>query len=319
MDKIALINGVTGQDGSYLSELLLDKGYKIIGAVRDLEVAKKKWEPDLLSRVELIEWDMQNQQSIADVLAQFQPAEFYNFSAYSSGAGMYDDPAGIGRVNGLAVTCMLEAIREVDKGIRFCQASSREIFGEAVESPQTEQTLVNPRSPYGAAKLYADNMIQIYRQRYNIFACSAILYNHESPRRSIEFVTRKITHEAAKIKLGLSKKLQLGALDAARDWGFAGDYVQGMWLMLQQSKPDNYILATGETHTVRKFCEVAFECLGLDYHDYVRDDVSALRPNESVLLVGSIEKVKRELGWEPKVHFKELVKMMVDADMSLLK
>jgi len=318
MNKTALINGVTGQDGSYLSELLLDKGYKIIGAVRDLEAAKKKWEPALLSQVEIIEWDMQNQQSIADILAQFQPTEFYNFSAYSSGAGMYDDPAGMGRVNGLAVTCMLEAIREVDKGIRFCQASSREIFGEAVESPQTEQTLVNPRSPYGAAKLYADNMIKIYRQRYNIFACSAILYNHESPRRGIEFVTRKITHEAAKIKLGQSKELQLGALDAERDWGFAGDTVDAMWRMLQHKKADNYIVATGEAHSVRDFCEKAFSYLELDYQKYVRSDESEFRPTEPALLVGRPDKIRKELHWKIKTSFAELVKMMVDADMELL-
>ena len=213
---------------------------------------------------------------------------------------------------------MLEAIREVDAGIRFCQASSREIFGEPFESPQTECTPHNPRSPYGAAKLYADSMIQIYRQRYGLFACSAILFNHESPRRGLCFVTRKITHEAAKIKLGLTKELYLGNLEARRDWGFAGDYVHAMWLMQQQSHPDDYVIATGETHSVREFCECAFRHLGLDYREYVQEDSAAFRPSESSLLVGDAKRAKQILGWEPQVGFGELVDMMVDADLQML-
>jgi len=318
MNKVALINGVTGQDGSYLSELLLEKGYRVIGAVRDYSVASKKWEPSLLSKVDLIEWNMLEQNSISGVLDKYRPTEFYNFAAYSSGAGMYDDPAGIGMVNGLAVTHMLEAIREIDKNIKFCQASSREIFGEATESPQHEDTKVSPRSPYGAAKLYADHMIQIYRQRYGLFACSAILYNHESPRRGLEFVTRKITNEAAKIKMGLTDCLQLGNLDAKRDWGFAGDTVDAMWRMLQHKHADNYIVATGEVHSVRDFCEQAFSHLGLDYKEYVKTDESEFRPIEPALLVGRPDKIRAELDWDVKIDFSELVKMMVDADMKLL-
>jgi GDPmannose 4,6-dehydratase len=253
-----------------------------------------------------------------EVLAECRPTEIYNFAAYSSGAGMFDDPVGIGEVNGLAVARILEAIRAVDTNIRFCQASSREIFGEAIESPQTEATPTNPRSPYGAAKLYADAMIKIYRQRYGLFACSAILFNHESPRRGLEFVTRKITHEAAKIKLGLTKELHLGNLDAQRDWGFAGDYVRAMWLMLQQERAEDYVVATGKAHSVRELCEFAFSRLGLDYRDYVREDVLAFRPAETALLVGSAAKAKQNLGWEPEVEFRELVHMMVDADLQTL-
>ena len=254
----ALITGITGQDGSYLAEQLLAKGCRVIGAVRNTENAKARLPAALKSDAELVAWDMLDQKRMTEVLAEYRPAEIYNFAAYSSGAGMFDDPVGIGEVNGLAVARMLEAIRAVDVNIRFCQASSREIFGEAVESPQIESTPVNPRSPYGAAKLYADAMIRIYRQRYGLFACSAILFNHESPRRGLAFVTRKITHEAAKIKLGLAKELHLGNLDAQRDWGFSGDYVRAMWLMLQQEYADDYVVATGKAHSVRELCDLAF-------------------------------------------------------------
>ncbi len=319
MKKVALITGITGQDGNYLSELLVTKGYKVIGSVRDIKRAEKMIAPELLSAIELVDPDILSQRSIARVLSEYRPGEFYNLAAYSSGSGMYDDPAGIGLVNGLAVTYMLEAIREVDASIRFCQASSREIFGEAIESPQTEHTATDPRSPYGAAKLYADNMIQVYRQQYHIFACSAILYNHESPRRRLEFVTRRITHQAAKIKLGLAEELKIGNLDARRDWGFAKDHVRAMWLMLQQAKADDYIVATGEAHTVRELCETAFAYLDLDYRDYISEDISAFRPDESHKLVGDTEKAKNGLGWMPEVSFEELIKIMVDADMQLLK
>lgn len=298
-----------------MAEYLLKQGKSIVGLVRDKARVTAALPSEIANRIEVLEWDMSNQQILEDLLRQYESEEIYNFAAYSSGAGMYDDPVGIGEVNGLAVVRILEAIRKVDCQIRFCQASSREIFGEAVESPQTELTPVNPRSPYGAAKLYADSMIRIYRQRYGLFVCSAILFNHESPRRSLAFVTRKITHEAARIKLGLASELRLGNLDAQRDWGFAGDYIRAMWLMLQQAHADDYVVATGEAHSVREFCEVAFARLGLDYRDYVREDASAFRPAEPAPLVGSATKANRDLGWRPEVGFQELVHMMVDADL----
>jgi GDPmannose 4,6-dehydratase len=317
--KSALITGITGQDGVYLVELLLGKGYRVIGAVRDVHKAVAKLPAQWVGTVELVEWDMLDQQKMIEVLSSHRPTELYNFAAYSTGAGMFNDPVGMGEVNGLAVARILEAIRAVDVNIRFCQASSREIFGEAVESPQTERTVVNPRSPYGAAKLYADAMVRIYRQQYGLFACSAILFNHESPRRGLAFVTRKITHEASRIKLGQTKVLHLGNLDALRDWGFAGDTVHAMWLMLQQDHADDYVVATGETHSVREFCECAFGHLALDYRDYVRDDASVYRPVETAVLVSNADKARTELGWSPKVGFKELVHMMVDADMQTLE
>lgn len=316
--RIALITGITGQDGMYLAELLLTKGYRVIGAVRDVQEAKKSLPVGLKDSVELIAWDMLDQHRMIEVLSEYNPTEIYNFAAYSSGAGMYDDPIAVGEVNGLAVTRILEAICEVDDKIRFCQASSREIFGEADESPQTESTTTNPRSPYGAAKLYADSMIRIYRQRYNLFACSAILFNHESPRRSLDFVTRKITREAVRIKLGLASELHLGNLDAQRDWGFSGDYVRAMWLMLQQKDADDYVVATGEVHSVRELCEFTFSHLGLDYRDYVREDESAYRPAESTILVGLADKAKVKLGWKPEITFREMIHMMVDTDLQNL-
>lgn len=313
--KTALITGVTGQDGSYMAELLLAKGYRVIGTTRDCEKAKEQLPIELKNRVVLVEWDTLDQRYMTEVLSEYRPNEIYNFAAYSSGAGMFDYPVEVAEVNGLAVARMLEAIREVDVNMRFCQASSREIFGEALETPQTEKTATNPRSPYGAAKLYADSMIRIYRQRYNLFVCSAILFNHESPRRDTCFVTRKITHEAAKIKLGLAKELHIGNLDAQRDWGYAGDTVRAMWLMLQQDLADDYVVATGAAHTVRELCELAFSRLDLDYRDYVREDASAYRPIEPALLVGCAAKASRELGWKPEIRFRELVHMMVDADL----
>jgi GDPmannose 4,6-dehydratase len=316
--RSVLITGITGQDGSYLAEELLAKDYRVIGAVRDKERAKESLPDGLVDMVELVKWDMLDQRSMTEVLAEQRPDEIYNFAAYSSGAEMFDAPADVGEVNGLAVTRILEAIRAADVRIRFCQASSREIFGEAAESPQTESTPANPRSPYGAAKLYADSMIRIYRQRYDLFACSAILFNHESPRRGTGFITRKVTHEAARIKLGLVRELHLGNLDAQRDWGFAGDYVRAMWLMLQQGHSDDYVLATGKTHSVRELCDFAFSYLGLDYREYVREDETAYRPAEPVLLVGSAAKASAKLNWKPETEFKELVHMMVDADLKNL-
>jgi len=317
--KTALITGVTGQDGSYLAELLIAKGYRVVGAVRDVQLAVKALPSTLVSRVELVVWDVLDERRMVDVLSRYRPQEVYNFAAYSSGAGMYDDPVAIGEVNGLAVARTLEAVREVDANIRFCQASSSEMFGEATESPQSEETPFHPRSPYGAAKLYAHSMIRIYRQSYGLFACSAILFNHESPRRGLGFVTRKITHEAASIKLGLTNELCLGSLDARRDWGFAGDYMRAMWLMLQSAQADDYVLATGETHSVREFCECAFGYLGLDYRDYVREDSAAYRPVEVVQLIGKAEKARRCLSWVPELGFRELVSMMVDGDLRMLR
>ena len=317
--KTALVTGVTGQDGSYLAELLIAKGYRVVGAVRDVQLAVESLPSTLVSRVELVVWDVLDQRRMVDVLSRYRPQEVYNFAAYSSGAGMYDDPVAIGEVNGLAVARTLEAVREVDANIRFCQASSSEMFGEATESPQSEETPFHPRSPYGAAKLYAHSMVRIYRQHYGLFACSAILFNHESPRRGLGFVTRKITHEVASIKLGLTNELCLGSLDARRDWGFAGDYMRAMWLMLQSAQADDYVLATGETHSVREFCECAFGYFGLDYRDYVREGSAVYRPVEVVQLIGKAEKARRCLSWVPELGFRELVSMMVDGDLRMLR
>ena len=316
--KRALITGVTGQDGSYLAELLLAEEYRVIGTTRDVRRASADLVAGLSGKVELLEWNMLDERRATELLALCRPQELYNFAACSFGSGMYDDPVEIGEVNGLAVARILEAIRETDQSIRFCQASSREIFGAESESPQSEQTPTIPRSPYGAAKLYADSMVRIYRRHYGLFACSAILFNHESPRRGLDFVTRKIAREAARIKLGLASELRLGNLEARRDWGFAGDYVRGMWLMLQQRQADDYVLASGETHSVREFCECAFGYVGLDYRDYVQEDAAAYRPSEPTLLVGNISKAKQALGWEPRVGFRELVHMMVEADLQTL-
>ncbi len=316
--KTALITGITGQDGSYLAELLLTKGYRVVGAVRDMQNAKESLPTTLMQRVELVVWDMLDQCRVREILAEYRLAEIYNLAAYTSGAGMFNDAVNIGEVNGLAVARILDAIRAVDTNIRFCQASSSEIFGNALESPQSEVSPFRPRTPYGAAKLYAHSMIQIYRQHYGLYGCSAILFNHESPRRGLGFVTRKITHAVAKIKLGLVNELCLGNLDARRDWGFAGDYVCAMWLMLQHPHADDYVVATGETHSVRELCEIAFRHLNLDYRDYVREDSASYRPIESVQLVGNSKKARYQLGWIPEIGFHEMVSRMVDADLRKL-
>lgn len=313
--KTAIITGICGQDGSYLAELLLGKGYRIIGIDKDLH---KAFNLSVLGAgsIELVQFDIQDQSEIAAILSRYKPVEIYNYAAYSSGEGMFDDPVAITEVNGVAVTRILQAIYQVDKNIRFCQASSSEMFGQSPqETPQSEKTPFQPRSPYGAAKLYAHSMIQIYRQHYGLFACSAILFNHESPRRGLNFVTKKIVHEAVRIKLGLIKELRLGNLDVRRDWGFAGDYVRAMWLMLQQPHGDDYVIATGQTHSVKELCEIVFRYLGLNYRDYVRKDASAWRPTESAQLVGDSAKAKKQLGWEPEVEFRQMVKMMVDTDL----
>jgi GDPmannose 4,6-dehydratase len=315
--SVALVTGVEGQDGSYMAQLLSARGWQVIGTTRRAEPRRAA---ELRDRgVELIEWDLLDQNRLEDLLRTGRPSEVYNFAAYSTGSGMYDEPLAIAEVNGLAVTRILEAIRAVDPTIRFCQASSSEMFGQPLESPQREETPFNPRSPYGAAKLYGHNMIGIYRSRFGMFACSAILFNHESPSRTLDFVTRKVSHAAAAIKLGLAADLSLGNLDARRDWGFAGDTVRAMQLMLQADEADDYVVATGSTHSVRDLCEVAFAHAGLDYRDYVRVSAADFRPVEARQLVGDPAKAKRRLGWEPTVGFTELVQMMVEADLDRLR
>lgn len=315
--RAALVTGVEGQDGRYMAQLLRAQGRPVIGTTRRVEPERSA---ELRCEgIELLEWDLLDQDRLVDMLRTGRPSEVYNFAAYSTGSGMYDDPLAIAKVNGLAVTRILEAIRAVDPAIRFCQASSSEMFGQPLESPQREETPFNPRSPYGAAKLYGHNMIGIYRSRFGMFACSAILFNHESPSRTLDFVTRKVSHAAAAIKLGLSADLSLGNLDARRDWGFAGDTVRAMRLMLQADEADDYVVATGSTHSVRDLCEVAFAHAGLDYRDYVRVSAADFRPVEARQLVGDPAKAKRRLGWEPTVGFTELVQMMVEADLDRLR
>lgn len=313
----AFVTGVSGQDGSYAAELLLSMGYRVIGSVRNAEHTRAFMPALLLAGIELVEWDLQDSHQLTELLTRYKPSEVYNFAAYSSGTGMYDDPMGIAEINGLAVARILEAIRKVDESIRFCQASSAEMFGVADESPQLESTRFMPRSPYGAAKVYAHSMITIYREKYGVFGCSAILFNHESPRRGFGFVTRKITRTAAQIKLGLAKELALGNLEARRDWGFAGDVVQAMWMMLQQSSSSDYVVATGRTHSVREFCEMAFAHLDLDWRDFVREDSAFYRPLEPVQLVGNSLKLN-SIGWAPRTDFRQLVRMMVDEDVRIL-
>ena len=314
---VALVTGVEGQDGRYMAQLLRAQGSQVIGTTRRAEPGRAA---ELADRgIELVEWNLLDQDRLVGLLGERRPSEIYNFAAYSTGLGMYDDPLAIAEVNGLAVTRILEAIRTVDPAIRFCQASSSEMFGQPLESPQREDTPFNPRSPYGAAKLYGHNIIAIYRSRFELFACSAILFNHESPWRTLDFVTRKVTHAAASISLGLATELTLGNLDARRDWGFAGDTVRAMRLMLQADRAEDYVVATGETHSVRDLCEAAFAHVGLDYRDYVRVSAADFRPVEARQLVGDPAKAKRLLGWEPTIGFTELVTMMVEADLDRLR
>lgn len=316
--KVGLVIGITGQDGSYMAEHLLAHGYRVIGLTRDLVGARRSLPPYLTLAVDLRSWNPYDQGSFESIVEETQPHEIYNFAAFSTGMGMYDAPVSIGEINGLSVVRILEAIRGIDPSIRFCQASSREIFGEAHTSPQTELTPTNPRSPYGAAKLYADTMVRIFRKQYGLFATSAILFNHESPRRSLSFISRKITHAVARIKLGFEHELALGNLDTIRDWGFAGDYTRAMWLMLQQARPDDYVIATGIAHSVRELAQLAFFRVGLDYRDYVRVDPEMYRPSEPFPLVGDPAKARSNLGWEPQLQFSELIGQMVDNDMALL-
>jgi len=318
MTQRALITGITGQDGSYLAEFLLSKGYKVFGVVRRSS-APNLWRIEhILDRIELRPADLLDQLSLLKILDEVRPREFYNLAAMSFVPASWDQPLLTGEYNAQGVTRALEAVRQVDTKIRFYQASSSEMFGKVRAVPQSEETPFYPRSPYGVSKVYGHYITVNYRESYNLFACSGILFNHESPRRGLEFVTRKVTDGVARIKLGLSKELRMGNLDARRDWGFAGDYVRAMWSMLQQDEPDDYVIATGETHSVRELVEVAFGHVGLDWKKHVTLDQRFLRPAEVDLLIGTPEKAKAKLGWTPTVDFTGLVTMMVDADLSRL-
>lgn len=314
----ALITGVTGQDGSYLAELLLAKGYTVIGMVRRTSTINFERIKHIQDQIEIVQGDLLDQMSLIEILQQYHPSEIYNLAAQSFVPTSFNQPVLTGEFTALGVTRMLEAIRLVDPNIRFYQASSSEMFGKVVEVPQRESTPFYPRSPYGVAKVYGHWITVNYRESYNLYGCSGILFNHESPRRGLEFVTHKITHAAVKIKLGQAHELRLGNLEARRDWGFAGDYVRAMWLMLQQDGPDDYVVATGETHSVQEFVEETFSYLDLDWQQYVVQDPKFYRPAEVDLLVGDPSKAGRELGWEPNVDFRGLVRLMVDADRQAL-
>ena len=317
--KTALITGVGGQDGSYLSEFLLGKGYRVVGTVPDGDPVNIDRIRHLLDRIVIVQDDLLDQERVETVFHDYRPDEVYNFAANSVLAASFEQPILATMVLAMGVTRILEAIRKFTPEARFFQASSSEIFGKPAEVPQSETTPFHPRNPYGVSKVYGHLMTMTYRENHNLYACSGILYNHESPRRSPEFVTRKITHAAARIKLGLARELRLGNLDSRRDWGFAGDYVRAMWLMLQQPQPEDYVLATGETHSVRDLCEEAFTHLGLDYSEYVVKEEENFRPPETAQLVGNPAKARRVLGWERKVSFRDLVRMMVDADLEALR
>ncbi len=314
----ALITGITGQDGSYLAELLLSKGYRVVGVARRSSTMTNERISHLLDDITVIQGDLHDQGSLLAFLEEYKPSEVYNLAAQSFVPTSWNQPALTGDITAIGVTRMLEAIRFVNPKIRFYQASSSEMFGKVMEVPQRETTPFYPRSPYGVAKVYGHWITVNYRESYNLFAVSGILFNHESPRRGVEFVTRKISDGVARIKLGLAKELRLGNLEAQRDWGFAGDYVDAMWRMLQQEQPDNYVVGMGEDHSVREFCEIAFGHVGLDYKEFVVQDERFYRPAEVDLLIADPSKSRSVLGWEPSVSFKELVTMMVDADMKRL-
>lgn len=318
MAATALITGITGQDGSYLAELLLAKGYEVHGMCRRSSVDNCERVEHLRDQIQLHYGDLHDQSSLQILIEQIRPTEIYNLAAQSFVGTSWSQPVLTGEVTGLGVTRLLEAIRTVNPQIRFYQASSSEMFGKVHETPQRETTVLHPRSPYGVAKVYGHYLTINYRESFGMYACSGILFNHESPRRGLEFVTRKITDAAARIKLGIQDELRLGNLDAKRDWGFAGDYVQAMWLMLQQEQADDYVIGTGELHTVREFVELAFERLDLDWQKYVVVDPKFFRPAEVDLLLADCSKAKRELGWKPQMSFEELVSTMVDADFERL-
>ena len=320
MKKTVLITGITGQDGSYLAELLLEKGYRVVGMTRRTSTEVHERIAHLIDDIEFVSGDLLDQSSITGIVNAVRPDEIYNLAAQSFVPASWAQPVLTGEFTALGVTRVLEAIRSVNPKIKFYQASSSEMFGKVQETPQRETTRFYPRSPYGVAKVYGHWITVNYRESYNMFAASGILFNHESPRRGKEFVTRKISDGVARIKLGLAKELRLGNLDAMRDWGYAGDYVRAMWLMLQQSTPDDYVIATGRTHSVRDFCRIAFETAGLGSHEqYVRTDPRFMRPAEVDALVGDQSKAKSVLSWEPEVSFEELVRMMVEADIERLR
>lgn len=319
MAKTALITGITGQDGSYLAEFLLDKGYRVVGTVRRSS-APNLWRIEhLLDRIELRPADLLDQLSIVRLIEDIRPDELYNLAAMSFVPASWDTPLLTGEFNSQGVTRVLEAIRQVKPDTRFYQASSSEMYGKVRAVPQSEETPFHPRSPYGVSKVFGHYITVNYRESYGMFACSGILFNHESPRRGLEFVTRKVTDGVARIKLGLADTLALGNLDARRDWGFAGDYIKAMWLMLQQSTPDDYVVATGETHPVRELVEIAFEHAGLDWQKHVTLDPRFIRPAEVNLLIGDPTKARTQLGWQQDVDFRGLVTMMVDADLARLE
>jgi GDPmannose 4,6-dehydratase len=315
----ALITGITGQDGSYLAEFLLKQGYDVVGMVRRTSTVNFHRIAHIQDQLTLVPGDLCDQVSLIRILEEYKPDEIYNLAAQSFVQTSWNQPVFTGDVTALGVTRVLDAIRIVDPKIRFYQASSSEMFGKVVEVPQKETTPFYPRSPYGVAKVYGHWITVNYRESYDLHATSGILFNHESPRRGLEFVTRKITYHVAQIKLGLTDELRLGNLDARRDWGYAGDYVKAMWLMLQQDNPDDFVVATGDTHSVEEFLVEAFGCMDLDWHDYVVQDPRFMRPAEVDLLVGDPSKAGAKLGWEPTVSFSELVKMMVESDMQMIQ
>jgi GDPmannose 4,6-dehydratase len=319
VSKTALITGITGQDGSYLAELLLDKGYEVHGMVRRSSTETFQRLEGVRDRLTLHTGDLLDQRSLVDVLRACEPEEIYNLAAMSFVAASWSQPVLTAEFTATGVTRMLEAMREVSPGARFYQASSSEMFGKVREVPQNEQTPFYPRSPYGVAKCYGHFITVNYRESYDLFACAGILFNHESERRGLEFVTRKVTHGAAAIKLGLAEELALGNLDAERDWGYAKDYVEAMWLMLQQDEPEDYVIATNEAHSVRELVEIAFDQAGLDPHEHVRTDPRFIRPAEVEHLIGDYGKAKEKLGWEPRTSFEQLIRLMVDSDIELLE
>ena len=317
--KSCLITGVTGQDGSYLAEFLLKKGYKVYGMVRRSSTDNLHRVAHISGQIDILQGDLLDEASLISALETSQPDEVYNLASQSFVPTSWNQPVLTGEFTALGVTRLLEAIRRVNPKIEFYQASSSEMFGKVRDSPQNENTPFYPRSPYGVAKVYGHFITVNYRESYGMFAVSGILFNHESPRRGLEFVTRKISDGVARIKLGLAKELRLGNLDAKRDWGFSGDYIEAMWMMLQQKVAEDFVIATGESHSVREFCEAAFSHVGIDYRKYVKVDKSLFRPAEVEMLVGNYSKAKRVLGWKPRVSFHELVRMMVDADIERLK
>jgi GDPmannose 4,6-dehydratase len=315
----ALITGITGQDGSYLAEFLLDKGYDVVGMIRRSSTVNFERIGHIQDRLELVWGDLLDETSLIRLLEEHRPQEVYNLAAQSFVPTSWSQPVFTAEATALGVTRMLDAIRTVDSKIRFYQASSSEMFGKVREVPQKESTPFYPRSPYGVAKVYGHWITVNYRESYGLHATSGILFNHESPRRGLEFVTRKVTDGAARIKLGLASELHMGNLDAQRDWGYAGDYVRAMWMMLQQDQPDDYVVATGETHSVQRLCEVAFGYIGLDWQKHIKQDPRYMRPAEVDLLVGDASKAGNVLGWEPDVTFEQLIQMMVDADLERLR